>query len=214
MPNKQLAGRMSKIAEILAQLYPNPRCALDYTCPLELLIATILSAQCTDKRINIVTKTLFKKYRSAADYAQVSQEEFESDIQSTGFFRNKAKNIRECCAILVEKYNGEVPSDREQLESLPGVGHKTANVVLGNAFGIVTGIPVDTHVIRLSNRWQLVETENPVKIEQVLMDLNPQETWFELGHQIIMHGRAVCVARSPRCEQCPMADFCPKVGVK
>lgn len=211
--SKKIKDRMAKIADVLADLYPNPRCALDFTCPLEILIATILSAQCTDKRVNEVSKTLFKKYRTAADYASVSQEELEVDIHSTGFYRNKAKNIRACCAELMEKYNGEVPTDQKALESLPGVGHKTANVVLTNAFGIVSGIAVDTHVIRLTNRWGLVETEDPLKIEKVLLEIIPQENWIERGHQIILHGRAVCSARKPNCAQCPMASFCPKVGV-
>lgn len=183
---------------------------LQYHNPYELLVAVILSAQCTDKRVNEVSQTLFKKYRTPEDYANASQEEFEEDIRSTGFYHNKAKNIRACCAEIIERFGGEVPDNLEDLESLPGVGHKTANVVLTNAFGISSGIPVDTHVIRLSNRWELVDTKDPLKIEAVLKELIPQENWTDVGHQIILHGRAICSARKPDCENCPMSVFCPK----
>ena len=210
MKNNKLQKRMDQIAQVLGELYPNPSCALNFSCPLELLIATILSAQCTDKRVNEVSQTLFKKYRTVEDYANVSQEEFEEDIRSTGFYHNKAKNIRACCTEIISRFGGEVPDNLEDLESLPGVGHKTANVVLTNAFGISSGIPVDTHVIRLSNRWELVDTKDPLKIEAVLKELIPQENWTDVGHQIILQGRAVCSARKPDCENCPMSGFCPK----
>ncbi len=205
---------MSQIVQVLGDLYPNPRCALNFRSPLELLIATILSAQCTDKRVNEVTQTLFEKYRTVEDFAQSNQEEFEEDIRSTGFYHNKAKNIRACCADLIERFGGEVPQTLEELESLPGVGHKTANVVLTNAFGIASGIPVDTHVIRLTNRWELVDTKDPVKIEAVLKELIPQSDWTDVGHQIILHGRALCSARKPNCAQCPMNAFCPSAEKK
>src|SRR5574340_125410 len=188
----------------LRRLYPDAKCSLDFSNPLELLVATQLSAQCTDERVNIVTRDLFKKYRSAGDYASVSQEELEQDIRSTGFYRNKAKNIRAACQLLITNYNGEVPNSMEDLLTLPGVARKTANVVLGNAFGIVEGFVVDTHIGRLARRFGWTTHEDPVRVEQDLMRLIPQQDWLDLSHILIYHGRAICLARKPLCEKCTL----------
>lgn len=196
------------IAE-LRRLYPDARCSLDFSNPLELLIATQLSAQCTDERVNIVTRVLFKKYRSAEDYATISQEELEQDIRPTGFYRNKAKNIRAACQRLITNYGGEVPHTMADLLTLPGVARKTANVVLGNAFGIVEGFVVDTHIGRLARRFGWTTNEDPAKVEQDLMRLVPQQDWLALSHLMIYHGRAICQARKPLCEQCSLAKLCP-----
>jgi endonuclease-3 len=204
----------AKVARILRQEYPNATCALDFRTPLELLVATILSAQCTDKRVNLVTKDLFQKYRSAADYARASPEVLERDIQSTGFFRNKAKSLIGCCTELVEMHGGEVPRDLETLVGLPGIGRKTANVVLGTAFKTATGVVVDTHVARVSRRLGLTKHKDPIKIEQDLMALIPQEAWIEFGHAMVLHGRRLCVARKPKCDDCPLSPFCPRIGVE
>lgn len=207
----------SRIEEILKRLdkeYPGATTALRYSNPLELLVATILSAQCTDERVNQVTETLFRKYRTAADYARASQEELEQEIKSTGFFRNKAKMIRECCRILAEKYDGQVPPDIGVLTQLPGIGRKTANVVLGTAYGIPTGVVVDTHVERVSRRLGLTQQKNRDKIEADLMQLVPQKKWIVFSHQLIHHGRRVCTARKPKCDSCVLADQCPKIGVR
>jgi len=177
--------------------------------PLELLVATILSAQCTDARVNKVTPVLFAKYKSAADFAGVSQEELEKDIQSTGFFRNKAKNIRGMAARLIEAHGGKVPETMEELTSLPGVGRKTANVVLGNAFDSNVGVVVDTHVGRLSHRLGMTKHKDPVKIERDLMELVPQKDWALFSHLLIHHGRAACTARNPKCTGCPLEKLCP-----
>lgn len=193
----------------LRQLYPQAACTLNYTNPLELLIATQLSAQCTDERVNIVTATLFQKYRNVEDYAQVSQEELEQDIHSTGFYRNKAKNIRAACQRLITTYNSEVPRTMKEILTLPGVARKTANVVLGNAFGIVEGFVVDTHVGRLSRRFGWTTNTDPVKIEQDLMRIIPRTDWLDLSHLLIFHGRAICDARRPLCEQCSLSQLCP-----
>ncbi|MBQ9456802.1 MAG: endonuclease III [Thermoguttaceae bacterium] len=195
-----------KILEGLEILYPDAGCALNHLSALQLLIAVILSAQCTDVRVNIVTKDLFKKYRSAADYANASQEELEADIHSTGFYHNKAKNIRECCRILVEKYGGEVPDSMDELVRLPGVGRKTANCVLGTFWGIADGVVVDTHVLRLAQRMGLSEETTPEKVEQDLMRIVPQDKWVKISHQLILHGRNVCMARNPQCEKCLYND--------
>ncbi|HLL91228.1 MAG TPA: endonuclease III, partial [Tepidisphaeraceae bacterium] len=184
-------------------------CSLDYTTPLELLVATILSAQSTDARVNIVTKALFRKYRSAKDYAAVPQEVLEKDIQSTGFYRNKAKAVRGMAADLVANHGGEVPRTMDQLVALPGVGRKTANVVLGNAYRINVGVTVDTHVTRLSNRLGLSKHADAVKIEQDLMPVVPQEDWSLFSHLLIHHGRAICTARKPKCPNCPLLPHCP-----
>lgn len=195
-----------KILEGLEILYPDAGCALNHLSALQLLIAVILSAQCTDVRVNIVTKDLFKKYRSAADYANASQEELEADIHSTGFYHNKAKNIRECCKILVEKYGGEVPDSMDELVRLPGVGRKTANCVLGTFWGIADGVVVDTHVLRLAQRMGLSEETTPEKVEQDLMRIVPRDKWVKISHQMILHGRNVCMARNPQCEKCLFND--------
>lgn len=198
------------ILPILKQTYPAAKCSLDFGDPLQLLVATILSAQCTDERVNAVTKTLFKKYRSAKDYARVPQEELEKDIQSTGFFRNKAKSLRAMAAALVEWHGGKVPATMDELTDLAGVGRKTANVVLGNAFGQNVGVVVDTHVTRVSNRLGLTDhLVDAVKIEQDLVRIVPREDWTMWSHLLIHHGRAVCQARKPKCEACPLLPHCP-----
>ena len=211
---KAKATRLKKIIAAVDRTYPDAHCELDHVHPLELLVATILSAQCTDKRVNIVTKELFKKYRSAADYANASLAELEQAIRTTGFFRNKAKNIRACCRKLVELHNGRVPRTMEELTHLDGVGRKTANVVLGNAFGINIGVVVDTHVARLSQRLGLTSQKTPEKIERDLMVLVPQKQWALFSHWLIWHGRRRCAARKPDCANCEALKWCPRIGVK
>jgi len=206
--------RIRQVLEVLEKEFPDASCSLNFTNPLELLVATILSAQCTDERVNQVTKDLFKKYRTARDYATVPLNELEKDIQSTGFYRNKARNIRECCRILDEKYGGKVPPSMDDLVTLPGVGRKTANVVLGTAYGIPSGVVVDTHVARISQRLGLTTEKDPEKIEQDLMRLVPQDQWIPFSHRMIKHGRKYCTAKKPRCSECPMNSFCPKIGVE
>jgi endonuclease-3 len=201
--------RVEAILPILKRTYPQARCSLDHRSPLELLVATILSAQSTDVGVNIVTKTLFKKYRTAKDYAQVPQEELERDIHSTGFYRSKAKSIRAMAKALIDHHGGQVPQTMDELTSLAGVGRKTANVVLGNAFNQNVGIVVDTHVTRLSQRLGLTKQTDAEKIEQDLMPLVPQEEWALFSHLLIYHGRAICQARNPRCEECPIFKYCP-----
>ncbi len=202
-----------KVARRLARHYADAECALHYSSPLELLIATILSAQCTDERVNMVTPELFRRFPSAEDLAGAPLSEIERIIQSTGFFRNKAKNIKECCRRLVEEHAGKVPQDLEALVRLPGIGRKTANVVLGTAFGIPSGVVVDTHVGRLSIRLGLTNQTDPVKVERDLMALLPRREWIAFSHRMIHHGRRICVARNPKCEICPLSDICPKIGV-
>jgi len=202
-------ARIGKILPLLKSMYPHARCSLDHRNALELLVATILSAQCTDERVNIVTKNLFKKYKSAADYAQAPQETLEKDIQSTGFFRNKAKSLRGMGQALIEQHAGKVPATMDELTHLPGVGRKTANVVLGNAFHQNVGVVVDTHVSRLSNRLGLTKHADPVKIEQDLMAIVPQEDWTLFSHLLIHHGREICKARNPECQRCPLLPHCP-----
>ncbi|MGA2259238.1 MAG: endonuclease III [Thermoguttaceae bacterium] len=189
-------------------------CSLDFQSPLELLVATVLSAQCTDERVNIVTKDLFRKYRSAADYAQTPLAELEKEIQSTGFYRNKAKNIQNCCRLLVQQCDGQVPQTIDQLVELPGIGRKTANVILGTAFDIPSGVVVDTHVIRLSHRLGLSREKDAEKIEKDLMKVIPSKEWIAFSHRMIQHGRKICVARKPKCVVCPLNAVCPKVGVE
>jgi len=201
--------RADILARELPRIYPDAHCELDFANPLELLVATILSAQCTDVRVNIVTKTLFKRCRTAADYAAIPQEELEEIVRSTGFYRNKAKSIRGMGAALVERHGGEVPRTIGELSALPGAGRKTANVVLGNAFGINEGVVVDTHVGRLSLRLGLTTESDPVKVEQDLMKLFPQELWTLLSHWLIWHGRRRCKARNPDCEACELRLLCP-----
>lgn len=202
-----LKERAQKINDILKRIYPAARCSLNFKDPYQLLVSTILSAQCTDERVNMVTPALFKKYPGPAQLAKASQEELEEDIKSTGFFRNKSKSLRGMAAGLVEKYGGKVPKTMEELRELPGVGRKTANVVLGNSFGI-PGIVVDTHVSRVTQRLGLTKNEDPDKIEQDLMQLLPPEEWTDFCHRIIYHGRAICQARRPLCEECPVAAYC------
>lgn len=210
--DKAKAARLKKIIASLRKTYPNAQCELDHVKPLELLVATILSAQCTDKRVNIVTKELFKKYRTAADYANADTAEFELDIKSTGFYRNKAKNIQACCRKLLKRHGGKVPQTMGELTLLDGVGRKTANVVLGTAFGINVGVVVDTHVARLSQRLGLTRQKDPEKIEQDLMALVPQKLWTLFAHWLIWHGRRRCDARKPDCENCEIKKFCPQIG--
>lgn len=214
-PAADLAARRRlarKVVRTLARLYPDAKCSLDHATPLELLIATILSAQCTDQRVNIVTPALFAKYPSAAAYAGADVKELEQLIQSTGFFRNKAKSITACCSELVAKHAGKVPGSMDELHALPGVGRKTANVVLGNAFG-VPGLVVDTHVQRLSRRLGLTSQDTPEKIERDLMQVLPPREWTAFGHRMIYHGRKICQARKPKCDECALREFCPRVGV-
>jgi len=203
------AERAATVCQVLARTYPTAHCELDYTTPLELLVATILSAQCTDKRVNIVTKELFRVCRSAADYVALPQKQLEDLIKTAGFYRSKAKNIRACCAELVAKHGGEVPRTMESLTALAGVGRKTANVVLGNVFDINVGIVVDTHVQRLSTRLGLTRNTDPVKIEQDLVKLVPQEKWTLFSHWLIWHGLRRCSARKPDCPGCELRTFCP-----
>ena len=203
--------RADILAKELPRIYPDAHCELDFSNPLELLVATILSAQCTDVRVNIVTKMLFKRCRTAADYAAIPQEELEEIVRSTGFYRNKAKSIRGMGAALVERHGGEVPRTIGELSALPGAGRKTANVVLGNAFGINEGVVVDTHVGRLSLRLGLTTESDPVKVEQDLMKLFPREQWTLLSHWLIWHGRRRCKARNPDCEACELRSLCPSV---
>ena len=203
--------RAEILARELPRIYPDAHCELDFANPLELLVATILSAQCTDVRVNIVTNTLFKRCHTAADYAAILQEELEEIVRSTGFYRNKAKSIRGMGAALVERHGGEVPRTIGELSALPGAGRKTANVVLGNAFGINEGVVVDTHVGRLSLRLGLTTESDPVKVEQDLMKLFPREQWTLLSHWLIWHGRRRCKARNPDCEACELRSLCPSV---
>lgn len=201
--------RTRKIISLLKKAYPDAHCALIHANPLELLIATILSAQCTDKRVNIVTADLFRKYRIADDYIRVPQTELENDIRSTGFFRNKAKSIQGACRIISEQYKGRVPDTIDELLELPGVARKTANVVLGTAFGITSGVVVDTHVTRLSQRLDLTNEKQPEKIELDLMALISRKDWIIFSHLLIWHGRAVCIARNPLCDVCVVEKLCP-----
>ena len=203
--------RFKRIWPILKRTYPNAKIALEFVDPLELLIATILSAQCTDARVNMVTKDLFKKYKSVEDWADADLKEIESDIRSTGFFRNKAVNIKGACAKIVEQFHGRVPNTMEQLITLPGVGRKTANCVLGDAFGI-PGITCDTHVIRLSRRLALSENTDPVKLEFDLAEIVPKKDWTQFSHVLITHGRSICKARKPGCPDCPIAEHCPSAN--
>jgi endonuclease-3 len=201
--------RAERLSLDLPRIYPDAHCELDFKNPLELLVATILSAQCTDVRVNMVTKVLFKRCKSAADYADIPQEELEEIVRSTGFYRNKAKSLRGMGAALVERHAGKVPSTMEELSSIPGAGRKTANVVLGNAFGLNEGVVVDTHVGRLSLRLGLTTNSDPVKVEQDLMKLIPREQWTLFSHWLIWHGRRRCKARNPDCEGCELRSLCP-----
>jgi endonuclease-3 len=202
-----LKEKANHIVKGLEQAYPQARISLQFKNPLELVISTILSAQCTDKRVNEVTKDLFKKYKTPEDYARASLAELEEDIRPTGFFHNKAKSIQGCCLELVKRHQGKVPKTMEELVALPGIGRKTANVVLGNAFGI-PGIVVDTHVSRIAQRLGLTQEKDPVKIEFALMPLIPQKSWTPFSHQMIEHGRSLCTARSPQCSRCFLRPYC------
>ena len=206
-------NRTTEVIRRLKRAYPDAHCELNHTNAFQLLIATILSAQCTDKRVNIVTETLFRQYRGPQDYVDVSQEELETAIHSTGFFRNKAKNIKGACKRIIEIFGGEVPKTMEELLSLDGVARKTANVVLGNAFGIPSGVVVDTHVTRLSQRLGLSEATAAEKIETDLQQLVPRKHWIMFPHWLISHGRAVCDAKKPKCTECVLSDICPSFEV-
>jgi endonuclease-3 len=206
---KNAAQRILPIIARLRRRFPEARCALDHRNPLELLVATILSAQCTDARVNIVTRELFTKYREAPDYANADRAVFEREIKSTGFFRNKTKSILGMARALVARHGGQVPRTMDELTALPGVGRKTANVVLGTAFGINEGVVVDTHVSRIANRLKLTRQKDPVKIEQDLMKLVPRKDWSDFSHLLIHHGRQICDARKPKCEICPVNELCP-----
>jgi len=207
MSTKERKMKVEKIIPILKKMHPYAQCELTHNNPLELLIATTLSAQCTDERVNMVTQNLFKKYTSAEDYAESLPEELEEDIRSTGFFRNKAKMIRECTREIVTRFGGKVPDNLEDLVSLPGIGRKTANVVLGTAFGI-PGIAVDTHVLRVSQRLGLTEKKDAVKVEFDLMEIVPKKEWVPFSHLLIFHGRYICKARKPICKKCGLPKFC------
>ena len=203
--------RAIAVNKALKKILPDAKISLDFTNPLELLVATILSAQCTDERVNKVTKSLFKKYKAAKDYANAAQEELEEDIHSTGFYKNKAKAIRACCSALVERHGGKVPSTMEELTALSGVGRKTANVILGNAYGI-PGVVVDTHVGRVSRRLELTKEDDPEKVERDLMAIVPKEEWVGFSHRIILFGRQTCKAAKPLCGTCPIFKLCPWEG--
>ncbi len=217
--NKNKKEYVKKIIEKLDVLYPNAKISLNFKNPFELLVATILSAQCTDKRVNIVTKDLFEKYKTPLDFKNVNIEELQKDIYSTGFYKNKAKNIKNLATYIVDKYKGEIPEDIDTLIKLPGIGRKTANVVLMNAFSKNTGVVVDTHMIRLSGRLGLIrknlmDSKNADKIEQVLNKIVEKSNYLHFSDLIIAHGREICVAKKPRCNMCILKDICPKIGVK
>jgi len=216
-PKETLSQKWRRTSQLIKRLkaaHPDARCSLNYSNPLELLVATVLSAQCTDARVNSVTKSLFKKYRTASDYAAAPPGELEEDIKSTGFYRNKAKALRGSCAELMAQYSGEVPANMAALVRLPGVGRKTANVILGNAYEVAEGITVDTHVRRLAGRLRLSQHSDPDKIEQDLLQLVPREDWIIIGHLLILHGRRICSARAPKCPVCPVNDLCPSAKVR
>lgn len=206
-----IAANKARAAEVFERLnahYPDAECSLDFTKPLELLVATILAAQCTDERVNIVTKTLFKKYKTAQDYVKAPQEELETYVKSCGFYRNKAKHIKKMCQSLIDQHGGEVPDTMEALVKLDGVGRKTANVILGECFG-GQGIIVDTHCGRINRRLGFTKNEDPVKVEKDLMKVVPREHWTQYSHCMVFHGRAICQSRAPKCSECPVEDLCP-----
>lgn len=211
---EELKKRTRDIIRRLTRAYPGAKCSLNHSNPFELLIATILSAQCTDERVNIVTADLFRKYTKPEDYLKVSPRELEKDIQSTGFFRNKTKSIQGTSKMVTEEYGGEVPRTMDELLELPGVARKTANVVLGNAFGIKAGVVVDTHVTRLSHRLGLAHEKTAEKIEQELIPIVPKKDWVIFPHLMIYHGRKICKARNPLCEECTIEKFCPSSSLK
>lgn len=209
MASTEEKQRTRKIIAKLRKAYPDAQCSLNHSNAFELLIATILSAQCTDERVNIVTADLFRKYRSCEDYVNVAPAELEQDIHSTGFFRNKTKSIQGACKKMLEEHGGQVPNDVEKLLALPGVARKTANVVLGNAFGVASGVVVDTHVARISNLLGLTREKQAEKIERDLMELVPKKDWIDFSHLLIYHGRRVCKARKPECGNCVVEALCP-----
>lgn len=203
--------KKEKVKNILVKLeekFGKPKCALNFNSPFELLVAVILSAQCTDKRVNIVTEEMFKHVNTPEDFANMSLEEIENHIRSTGFYKNKAKNIQKCSQQLLEKYKGEIPQGMDELTELAGVGRKTANVVRGEVWGLADGITVDTHVRRITNLIGLVDNEDPIKIERELMKIVPKKSWIDFSHYIILHGRATCIARRPRCSECEILNYC------
>ena len=208
-PSDAEQQRAAQIVAELKRMYPDARCALNFTSPLELLVGTILAAQCTDERVNAVTATLFKKYPTAADYARATQEEMEADVKPTGFYRNKAKNLRAMAQILVERYGSAVPRTMAELVALPGAARKTANVVLGNAYGIVEGVVVDAHMLRIAKRLGWTTSEDPLVVERDVMALLPQSEWVHVSHLMQYHGRAICQARKPLCASCGIASLCP-----
>lgn len=204
----------AKVVRRLKADYPEAPCALNHKTPFQLLIATILSAQCTDERVNLVTKDLFRQFKKPADFAAAPIKQIEQAVKSTGFYRNKAKNIKACSQALLDDHDGQVPEDLDALVKLAGVGRKTANVVLGTAFGLATGVVVDTHVGRISRRLGLTEAKDAVKVERELMELLPKKEWIMYSHRMIHHGRAICSARrKPSCDECSMKKFCPQIGV-
>ncbi len=211
--NPERSARVARLIQRLRETYPDAHCELDFRTPLELLVATILSAQCSDKQVNRVTPALFRKYPDAAAYASATQQALEQEIRSIGLFRAKARSIRSAAAALVQHHQGRVPSTLQELVRLDGVGRKTANVVLGNAFGLTEGIVVDTHVARLSNRLGLATGTDPVRIERTLMHALPHADWTQFSHWLIWHGRRRCTARNPQCEECELRDLCPRRGV-
>ncbi len=208
----KIKERVAKVLDILQREYPDARVTLEFNNPLQLLIATILSAQCTDERVNQVTQNLFKKYRTGSDFANAGLSTLEEEIRSTGFYHNKAKSIIQCCRMIVNKFKGEVPRTLEELTTLSGVGRKTANIILGIAYG-QPAIAVDTHVKRVTHRLGWANSDNPDKIEFELMEIIPKERWTQACHQLVFHGRKICIAKKPKCSICPVTELCPKVGV-
>lgn len=214
MANAELKDRVKKVIRTLKRAYPDAKCSLNHSNAFELLIATILSAQCTDERVNIVTQNLFRKYRNPEAYLKVSEKELQNDIRTTGFFRNKTKSIQGTSKMLTEQYHGRVPETMDELLELPGVARKTANVVLGNAFGIKAGVVVDTHVTRLSRRLAFTEEKSAEKIEHDLIAIVPKKDWVIFPHLLIAHGRAICKARNPLCAECVVEKYCPSSYLK
>ena len=209
----QRKARAKRIISLLKRAYPGAKCSLDHKNPLQLLVATILSAQCTDARVNIVTPALFAKYKTAKDFAGADIRQLESMVRSTGFYHNKAKNIKEACRIIAEKHGGKVPRTMKEMLELPGVARKTANIVLGNSFGVIEGVPVDTHAIRISRLLGWTKNTAQEKIERDLMALIPRADWLKISDLFVHHGRAICIARRPRCLVCPVEKYCPKIGL-
>ncbi|MCA9178010.1 MAG: endonuclease III [Planctomycetales bacterium] len=214
MASSEAQQQAARVAAALAREYPGAECELEHENGFQLLIATILAAQCTDERVNQVTRPLFQKYPTPAQLGALKQEELEELLRPTGFFRNKAKSVKACCQALVRDHNGEVPEELDALVQLPGVGRKTANLVLGVAYGIPTGVVVDTHVLRLSKRLGLADEKNADKAEQTLNQLLPQSEWIDFSHRLILHGRRVCKAKKPLCDNCSLHAICPRVGVE